>query len=194
MSKAALALIVGLVAFWLGSAACAQAVSPDGRFTVWINQTGDGRTDANGSQVVVLEDKRTGAERQLLVSHYDADRRRNLTTLTNALFSLDGGYVYVSATDTSPNSGAVHQINLATGAVRFVVGGRAVAVIRTGKYRGYLLVQQHRYREGPQFGSFNPVYVIRPDGRVEFLVPGSDNDYGELAIQPWLAEHGWHAW
>lgn len=197
VTKSAVAAILGLVLFFTTSIAQAssmQAASPDGRFAVWINSDGAGLPDGTGSQVIVLEDRQSNTERRLLVSQFHADRSRNLTNLTNPLFSLDGGFVYFTASDTSPNSRAVHQINLATGAVRFVVGGHASAVIRTGPYRGYLLVQQHRYRQGPQFGSYNPVYVIRPDGQLEFLVPGSDNDYGELAIQPWLAQRGWHAW
>ncbi len=195
--KTALVVMLGLVLAFAGStvqALSGQAVSRDGRFAVWITPNGEGRADGSGSQVIVLEDRQANTERRLLVSQYHPDRSRNLTNLTNPLFSLDGGFVYFTASDTSPNSSAVHQINLVTGAVRFVVGGQASAVIRTGPYRGYLLVQQHRYREGPQFGSYNPVYVIRPDGHIEFLVPGSDNDYGELAIQPWLAQRGWHAW
>ena len=73
-------------------------------------------------------------------------------------------------------------------------GSAAMKVIRTGPYRGYLLVQQHRYYERPEGGSYNPVFVIRPDGHKEFMVPGSGNDDGELAVEPWLAKRNWRAW
>lgn len=178
----------------VGDAASMRAISPDGRYAVSILPNGVGLEDGTGSQAVVLDDLRSGTARQILVSRYDGDRSRNLTNLSDPLFSLDGGYVYVTASDTSPSSPAVHQINLTTGAVRFVVGGHASAVMRTGPYRGYLLVQQHRYYDRPEGGSYNPVFVIRPDGHVEFLVPGSDNDDGEFSIQPWLAQRGWRAW
>lgn len=169
-----------------------RAISPDGKHTATILPNGVGQEDGTGSEVLMLGDMASGKERRLLVSRYDEDTRRNLTNLSHPLFSLNGGYVYISASDIAPVTNAVHQIDLKTGAIRFVIGGRALKVIRTGPYRGYLLVQQHRYYD--KGGSYNPVFVVRPDGREELMVPGSANDDGELAIDPWLAKRNWRAW
>jgi hypothetical protein len=78
--------------------------------------------------------------------------------------------------------------------VRSVTSGTALRVIRTGPYRGYLLVQAHRYYNRPTGGSYNPVIVVRPDGHDEFVVPGSEIEEGSSAIDPWLARKGWRAW
>lgn len=78
--------------------------------------------------------------------------------------------------------------------VRFVRNGTALRVMRTGPYRGYLLIQVHRYDNRPSAGSYNPVLLVRPDGHGEFIVPGSENDDGDLAIDRWLARKGWRAW
>lgn len=187
------AIVLALVASSV-AAASNRAISPDGKHTATILPNGAGQADGTGSEVLMLGDMASGKERRLLISRYDENRRRNLTNLSNPLFSLNGGYVYVSASDIAPVSNAVHQIDLKTGAIRFVIGGRALKVIRTGPYRGYLLVQQHRYYEKPEGGSYNPVFVIRPDGHEEFMVPGSGNDDGELAVEPWLAKRNWRAW
>lgn len=174
--------------------------SPDGSLTVSIASgdgmtrggTQDGARDGDGAQIVWLTNNRTGERRRLLVSRYANDRARNLTGLSNPLFSLDGGYVYVSSRDDEPGSEVVHQLKLSTGAERAVTGGTALSVIRTGQYRGYLLVRQHRYR-GPEGGSYGPVLVVRPDGHPMFVVPGSDADDGKDAVTPWLRAHGWTA-
>lgn len=171
-----------------------RANSSSGRFTATIIQIGSGAEDGTGSEALILGDTVTGRERRLLTSQYNDDFHLNLTGLANPLFSLDGGYVYFSSSDASPNRNAVHQVSLRSGVVRFIVNGFALKLIRTGPYRGYLLVQTHRYYDRPQGGSYNPVFVIRPDGHVEIMVPGSANDDGELAVEPWLARHGWHAW
>lgn len=188
-------LALAILAFGASAAHASStgSVSPDGRYTATILQTGVDHGDGSGSQALVIADKRTGQVQRRLVSQYSDDPHQNLTNLGGPMFSLDGGYVYFSGSDGTVTSSTVQQLNLKTGAVRFVVSGWALAVIRSGPYRGYLLVQQHRYYDRPTGGSYNPVFVIRPDGHEEFIVPGSDNDYGELVVQPWLAKQGWKA-
>jgi hypothetical protein len=183
--------------FGLSSTASARtgsAISADGKYQVFIKPLGDGAADGNSAEAIVLVDKRTGTERQLLVSRFDDDYKKNLTNLDAPLFSLDSGFVYVTSNDASPYRSAVHQINVRTGQTRFVSNGTALSVIRTGPYRGFLVIQRHKQARPPENGTINPVFVVRPDGTMEFLVPGSENEYGELAVAPWLAKRGWHAW
>jgi hypothetical protein len=178
----------------LALASDTAAVSPDGSLQAFIEQIGKGDEDGSGAQALKLVNKRTGEKQTLLVSTYNGDHRLNLTGLGTPLFSLEGGYLYINSSDASPYRSAVHQVNLQTGAVRFITGGWAISVIRTGPYRGYLLVQKHLMYEPPRLGTYNPVFVIRPDGYRQMIVPGSENDDGELAVGPWLAKQGWHAW
>jgi hypothetical protein len=46
-------------------------------------------------------------------------------------------------------------------------------------------VQRHRYPANPERGAFNPVYIVRPDGKQIFMVPGSDKDDGERSLEVW---------
>jgi hypothetical protein len=170
------------------------AKSTDGHYEVYIQQIGAGDKDGNGSQAVILFDRKTGYKRALFFSRHHEDYTRNLTGLNTPLFSLDGSYVYINTTDPSPYRCAVQQINLQTGEVRFVTTGWALSLMRTGPYRGFLLVQKHVLYDRPQGGSYNPVFLMRPDGHRELMVPNSDNETGEEAVGPWLARRAWHAW
>lgn len=182
------------LAAWSGELHAQRANSPDQRFAVTIATIGVGDQNGTGSQALVLLHRKSGRERRLLVSKWDEDYHRNLANLSNPLFSLNGNYIYFTSSDTSPNSPAVHQFDLKMNSVRFVRNGAALRVMRTGPYRGYLLVQVHRYYDLPSGGSYNPVLVVRPDGHDELVVPGSESEDGELAIDPWLARKGWRAW
>lgn len=170
------------------------AKTSDSRYSVAIVQIGQGDEHGSESQALVLYRTNGSVQRRLLTSRWDGDYSRNLASLSNPMFSLDGGYVYFSSTDASPNSGYVHQFDLKMNVVKAVCPGWGLRVMRTGPYRGYLLIQTHRYYDPPRMGSYNPVYLVHPSGKKILMVPGSDNDDGELAIDPWLAKMNWRAW
>jgi hypothetical protein len=190
MRRIALLFAALLVAGAAGASETAR--SPDGRYMVAVFQIGAGDEDGTGAQALVLSSASSKVQRRLLVSKSDGDYSRNTTGLSNPMFSLDGGFVYFSSSDVSPNSTYVHQFDLKLNSVRPVCPGMGLRVMRSGPYRGWLLVQKHRY--WPRGGSYNPVYLVRPSGKEEMMVPGSDNDDGELAIEPWLAKMKWRAW
>ena len=171
-----------------------RANSSDRRYAATIVQIGPGDENGSGSQALVLLDRVSGRKRRLVISRWNEDYHQNMANLSNPLFSLDGNYIYVTSSDASPNSPAIHQFDLKMNALRFVRNGSALRVMRTGPYRGYLLVQVHRYYDRPFGGSYNPVILVRPDGHDELVIPGSENDDGELAIEPWLAHNRWRAW
>lgn len=170
-----------------------QVVSPDGRYTVSLVADGPGDADGLGAQDIVIVEKGSRTPRRLLTSRYHEDPHQNLTNIDRLLYSSDGASVYFSTSDAAPTSGAVHQIDLKSGRVRFVVSGQALSIVRTGPYRGNLMVQQHQYYDRPEGGSYNPVFVVHPDGQIALQIPGSDVDDGETAAQPWLTQHGWIA-
>jgi len=186
----------GAMTLLLANAAQAQdtARSPDGFYTVSVIPNGEGDENGSGAQALVLYISKGKVQRRLLVSKWNSDYSRNLAGLSGPLFSLDGGYVYFNSTDASPNSGYVHQIDLKLNVIKSVCPGWALRVVRTGPYRGYLLVQTHRYWDRPEGGSYNPVFLTHPSGKKIMMIPGSDNDDGELAIDPWLAKMNWRAW
>jgi hypothetical protein len=168
---------------------------PNGRTVAFIH--GDKQSDPeNGENAVTslwIADGIAGTAQKLIGPSSNTDPRLDFTSFGSPIFSLDGRYVYVSAAAWATSS-AVHQVDVATGKQRFVIDGSAIAVIRTGKYRGYLLVHRHMYHPAPEFGSYDPVYVVRPDARESFPVPGSDKDDGEQSVDRWLRANGWEAW
>ncbi len=189
-------VLIALLAASLPASAQAQdtSKSPDGLYTVSIVPNGAGDENGSGAEALVLYSTKSNLKRRLLVSKWDGDYARNLANLSKPLFSLDGGYVYFNSSDASPNSSYVHQFDLKLNAVRSICPGWALRVMRTGPYRGYLLVQTHRYWDRPEGGSYNPVLLTHPSGKKIMMVPGSDNDEGELAVDPWLTKMNWRAW
>lgn len=168
--------------------------SPDTLYTVAIVPIGQGDENGSGSQAIVLYSTTAKIQRRLLVSKWSEDYASNLAGLSHPIFSLNGGYVYFNSTDASPNSGYVHQLDLKLNVVKSVCAGSVLRVMRTGPYRGYLLVQTHRYWDRPEGGSYNPVFLTHPSGKTVMMIPGSDSDDGEIAIDPWLTKANWRAW
>jgi hypothetical protein len=169
-------------------------LAPDGRTVAFIHVDGPPPEGGDGNLTSLwIGDGATGQSRKLIGPHPATDVKENFESFDGPKFSLDGGFVYVSASAwaTSP---AVHQVSVATGQEHFVIDGAVMSLIRTGQYRGYLLVQRHMYYNSPQGGSYNPVYVVRPDAKQSFIVPGSDKDDGAKSVDVWLKAHGWQAW
>ena len=138
-----------------------------------------------------------------------ADRPRLLFVSPRFLFPMDqGGKIRTGnilrnniLLNPATNKGAIDICNACkTGMVsennavvgKFIIDGNSLAVIRNGPYRGMLLVSRHMYRPAPEFGAYEPTFVIRPDGKQVLKVPGSDDD--DAAVERWLRKHGWEAW
>lgn len=126
---------------------------------------------------------------KLLSSRTSNDPKQNLGGMDHPAFSPDGGFIYV-LTDAWATSAAVHEVNIATGAERFVIDANSLSVVRTGPYRGMLLVSRHKYTQAPDSHAYDPVDLVRPDGSVVLTVPGSGADEGETSVPRWLKAHG----
>jgi hypothetical protein len=169
-----------------------EARSPDGRFAAWVKPL-EGPSGASGQPATALwlTDVRTGVSRQVFRGTGSHDPKRDRASLANPDFSLDGGYVYVEA-DAYATSPAVHQIDVRTGTARYVTDGGLYGVLRNGPWRGYLVVQQHRYRPNG-VGSYDPYVVVRPDGRQVAVVPGTTGQDPDRPLGTWLRSKGWKA-
>ena len=174
-------------------------LSPDGHTVAFIHivkassepdiQSFD-ETDA-----LMAGDCRTGKVRQVLApTRGNGSIEDIVESFAHPIFSLDGGYVYVSFAPGADYL-IIQQINMATGRHRFVADAELESVIRTGPYRGYILATQHSNIPGEAVGSYYPTYVFRPDGHMMFMLQETlypkDNDKG---VQAWLHNHGWKAW
>ena len=164
-------------------------ISPDGRTVAFIHIDGPPtKEDIDGTTSLWIGDGPSGKAHRLIGPHSSPDPKDDFASFERPIFSLDGHFIYVSARAWA-TSDAVHQVSVATGQQRFVIDGTVSAIIRTGPYRGFLLVGCHMYY--PQGGSYNPTYAVKPDAKELFPIPGSEMDEG---VAPWLKAHGWQAW
>ena len=65
-------------------------------------------------------------------------------------------------------SGAIHSLNIATGAVKFISAGELACVVLSGEYQGDLIVMKHQYFV--QGGSHDDLYLVGTDGKEKGLV------------------------
>jgi hypothetical protein len=166
-------------------------LSPDGHTIAFIHE--DSKSNASGENDLTslwIGDGRNGTVRRLLTPRPNDDPERNLASFRYPVFSLDGGYVYLEA-DAWATSSAIHQVSLATGRERFIVGGWLHGILRNGPYRGYLVVGEHRYYPAPRSGSYNPDFIVRPDGKEILRIPGTEIDDGRDRLSAWLKMNGW---
>lgn len=125
-----------------------------------------------------------GAASVLVKSNFTfADISRNLSDPGDPHFSPDGGVIYFG-TSAAPTDGAIHRVDVRTGAERFVAyGGGDLHVFRDGPYRGDLLTRQHTCHEAP--GCDYPFYVFTPAGRQVMQLPASAR-WQDKALAAWL--------
>jgi hypothetical protein len=170
------------------------ALAPDGHTVAFMHVDGPSQAaDENAPTSLWVADGLKGGARKLIGHHGASDMKQVFMSYGGPVFSLDGGFVYVTA-QAWATSGAVHQVSLATGQERFIIDGGVDKLIRTGPWRGYLLVTRHMYYPAPKEGSYDPTYVVRPDAKQSFIVPGTDKDDSVDHVTPWLRKNGWQAW
>ena len=77
-------------------------------------------------------------------------------------FSPDSKTLYFE-TSAWVTSGAVHAVNVDGKNERFVIDGDELHLVQTGKYKGDLIVNQHRYHD--KGGSYNWDWLFTPMGK-----------------------------
>jgi hypothetical protein len=168
------------------------ATSPDGHYRVSVKVERPPAVDGpdHGITSLWLTDLRTGA-RQMVVR---GDNRPTDSAAFDAFgephFSMDGKSVYLVVVAGEVSLGTF-LVDLRNGAKRFMMYGGVIDVMRTGPYAGCLLVKQHRYWD--KGGSYDPVVLLRPNGREIMMIPGSENDDGTRSVRRWLRKKGWRA-
>ncbi|HET7234266.1 MAG TPA: hypothetical protein VFJ16_29910 [Longimicrobium sp.] len=141
-------------------------LSPDGRTIAFIRGTpgdsvdaGSGREEAGSLWIIPSAG---GVARMLVRGRDDPAPERILAGLQSPQFSPDGRTLYFLSAAWA-TSAAVHAVDVATGAERFVAPGNSLEVVPRGRYAGSLLVWQHRYFLVA--GTYDWVWLITPDGK-----------------------------
>ena len=168
------------------------ATSPDGRYRVWIKVERPPAPEGSDRGITSLwmTDTHTGTSRMVVRGDETPSPFAAFTAFWEPHFSLDGKSVYLSVV-AGEVSAATFRINLRTGARRFAMIGSVIGVVRTGPDAGNLLVREHRY--WLKGGSYNPVVLVRPDGKRILTIPSSQKDDGERSVGRWLRAKGWRA-
>ncbi len=142
------------------------ALSPDGMRVVFIKGTTGlpiptGSGDAPPDQLWLVD--ANGAHPTLLVGSRRSPKSQNvLGGFTEPCFSPDNRRVYFLSRAYAV-SDAVHVVDVATRATRFVCAGNTVEVVPKGAFAGDLIVQQHRYFAGS--GSYDWYWLLDTRGK-----------------------------
>ena len=141
-------------------------LSPDGRTVAFVRatpgdsvETATGRAEATSLWIVGVDGS---APRMLVRGRSSAEPEQALAAFQAPRFSPDGQRVYFLSSAWA-TSGAVHEVEPASGRGRFVVAGNSLDVVPSGTYAGHLLVSQHRYFLGG--GSYDWTWLFAPDGK-----------------------------
>jgi dipeptidyl aminopeptidase/acylaminoacyl peptidase len=144
----------------------AATLSPDGATVVFVRRapgreiaTGSGASEATELWLVRVDG--TGA-RRLVASHAAAKMEAVLAEFDHPQFSPDGRRIYFLSAAWA-TSGAIHVVDVGSGAERFVCAGNTLEMIPRGRYAGHLIVAQHRYFLSP--GTYDWFWLLTPEGR-----------------------------
>ena len=120
-------------------------------------------TKTNYADEAWIVDLKTMHKKILVPVHADCDNPEKTMIDPNDLqFSPDSKTLYF-ATSAWATSGAIHAIGVDGKNLRFVTDANEYHVVMYGKYRGDLIVNQHRYHD--QGGSYDWDWLFTPTGK-----------------------------
>ncbi|MEI7932087.1 MAG: hypothetical protein WCI21_03405 [Alphaproteobacteria bacterium] len=165
-------------------------LSPDGRTLAYVHDDAPDPKVAVPHSTLWTFDLLHGVTVLAVRAHASTAPGHDFTRLNHPTWALDGRTVYVMA-QAWVTSDSVHAVDTVTHTEHYICPGNSLAVIRNGPYRGDLLVSQHRYHAAG--GSYDPTFVVRPNGKEVMMVPGADGEDDEAGIARWLKSNGWAA-
>jgi dipeptidyl aminopeptidase/acylaminoacyl peptidase len=141
-------------------------LSLDGKRITFVRGT-PGRTiqsslgEVEATELWLVNSDGTDAE-LLLSAKADSEPQKNLGLFNSPQFSPDGLRVYFTSIAWVTSS-AVHAVEMRSKAERFISAGNTLDVVQRGRYRGYLVVQMHKYfRKG---GSYDDYWLLDQNGK-----------------------------
>jgi Tol biopolymer transport system component len=152
----------------LTSSGCdsSPSLSPNGRLIVFVRTTPYEKIDAGAGEVDHTElwimNLGTKKAERLLGSKDAADPKDILVGFAVPQFSNNSKEIYFMSAAWATSS-AVHRLDLQTKSEKFISSGNSLKVIRTGKFKGNLRINKHKYyKEG---GSYDCDYIVTPSGK-----------------------------
>lgn len=122
-------------------------------------------------------------ERRLVSSHFSCkDPYHEIATIDQIEFSPDGKMVYFDAAAWT-TSGALHAVNMNGHHNRFIMPGDDFDIIKKGRNKGYIVINQHRYWIAT--GSYDWYWLYSPTGKKI----GPIGDYYDAPQKKFLEEN-----
>ena len=149
----------------IGKNGSGAVLTPDGKTAYFVRSIADPEVakqwDGEATQICRVG-VGTGDIEPLVEPAGSSKPEDNLRGFSNLVLSPDSRNLYfLSAAWATSN--AIHALNLSTGVVSFVSPGNEIFVIRTGEYRGNLVMQKHKYFVGG--GSYDQYWAVSPEGK-----------------------------
>ena len=115
------------------------------------------RENDNGAHALIIRKLDDSSIFRIVREKLDQFVESNLTDFYEPRFSLDDKKVYFRSLGWT-TSNAIHELDIATGKVRFITDGNDFIVIPAGEYAGKLAVAKHKYFLGS--GSYDWYWLI----------------------------------
>jgi hypothetical protein len=146
------------------------ALSSERRLVVFVRRTpGDTVNTALGweerTELWVVRVDGSGP-RRLLRGRESSSPQATLAHFENPVFSFNARTVYVGSRGWV-TADALHAVDVGTGREHFVCAANGFELLAIGRYRGDLMVGQHRY--GPS-GAYDGSWIVSPSGHIVRLV------------------------
>lgn len=150
-------------------------LSPNGKWLAFVmrsrnlipNACAFSLTKTNYADEIFMFDLKTMRKKILVPDKPDCDHPKKVIIDPNDLqFSPDSKTLYF-ATSAWATSGAVHAVDVDGKNLRFVTDANEYHIIKHGKYKGDLIVYQHRYRfkKDTPLGSYDWDWLFTPEGK-----------------------------
>lgn len=172
-----LGALVSSALFFAGGAA-AQNVDPNSVVMAPGGTTSYHVENAGSPAERIVECTNMCAQKRVVLAGRSGQKPEdNLFGFSNLRLSPDASTLYFE-TEAWATSGAIHAVNLKTGAVRYVTSGSLACVVGNGQFQGDVMAAQHRYFV--QGGSYDPLYLFTPQGKEVGIVAVDSGDAPKL--------------
>lgn len=153
----------------------ALSLSPDGKLAVFVRTTMQQPIETGAGEAAFTElwliKINTRQMVKIVESKASEKIEEILAGFSNPQFSEDANQVFFLS-EAWATSSSVQKVDLRTGKVQFVTAGNTLEVIRHGKYKGYLRINQHRYKKDAS-GSYDCDYIFTPESKQIALIKES---------------------
>ncbi len=103
--------------------------------------------------------------KQKMIDPDTSDKAKEIKRIVDhsVQFSPDGKKIYF-ITNRWVTSGAVHRVDINGSNHRFLIAGNSLQILPKGRYKGHLIVDQHRYFIAAG-GSYDWYWLFDPNGK-----------------------------